>query len=199
MKWYKYNIRDLTSAEYAKWYALMSEDKQARVDRFRFEDDKKRTVAGEMLARRAIAEWCGVPKDSIIFDKTKRGKPFARDLPVEFNVSHSGDMVVCAVDNQPVGIDVERIRPINLAVARRICTEEELLYLFGHSPKKTEFTHTADQQILIRFFKMWTEKEACCKLTGVGIGELHSALNKCFVKTKHIIDAEYIGCLAVSI
>ena len=69
MKWYKYDIRDLTDTEYNKWYSLMSEDKRHRVDRFRFLDDKKRTVAGEMLARgrfagidswgRARVESCG--------------------------------------------------------------------------------------------------------------------------------------------
>ncbi len=34
MKWYKYDIRDLGDTEYGKWYSLMSEDKQQRVDRF---------------------------------------------------------------------------------------------------------------------------------------------------------------------
>ena len=67
MKWYKYDIRDLTDAEYNKWYSLMSEDKQHRVERFRFLDDKKRIVVGEMLARKAIAEWCGVAPESIDF------------------------------------------------------------------------------------------------------------------------------------
>lgn len=70
MKWYKYDIRNLSAAEYDKWYSLMNEDKKRRVDRFRFGDDKKRTVAGEMLACKAIAEWCGVPEENIVFDKT---------------------------------------------------------------------------------------------------------------------------------
>lgn len=102
MKWYKYDIRDLTNAEYNKWYSLMSEDKQRRVDRFRFVDDKKRTVAGEMLARKAIAEWCNVSPESITFGVKEYGKPYAKDLDVEFNISHSDYMVVCAVDNKPI-------------------------------------------------------------------------------------------------
>ena len=67
MKWYKYDIRELTDKEYYKWYSLMSVEKQHRVDRFRFEDDKKRTVAGEMLARKAISEWCSVNAEDVIF------------------------------------------------------------------------------------------------------------------------------------
>ncbi len=81
MKWYQYDIRDLSELEYRKWYSLMSDSKKKRVDRFRFEDDKKRTVVGEMLARKALAEWCKVAVEDIIFDTTEYGKPFAKGLP----------------------------------------------------------------------------------------------------------------------
>ncbi len=169
MKWYKYDIRDLTDAEYNKWYSLMSVDKQLRADRFRFVNDKKRIVAGDMLARKAIAEWCGVTPESIAFGKKEHGKPYAKDLAVEFNISHSGDMVVCAVDDKPVGIDIEQIRPIDLTVAKRICTDEELLYLFGYAPTDQDFTYTTDTKILTRFFELWTAREAYGKCIGEGI------------------------------
>ena len=32
MKWYKYNIKELSDIEYQKWYSLMSNEKQCRVD-----------------------------------------------------------------------------------------------------------------------------------------------------------------------
>lgn len=172
MKWYKYNIRDLISADYRKWYAFMSREKQARVDRLRFEDDKKRTVAGEMLARKAIAEWCNISAEGIVFDRTETGKPYVKDLPVEFNISHSGDMVVCAVDDKPVGIDVEKIRPIDLKLAKRICTDEELVYLFDHIPTEQDFAYTTDQELLTRFFELWTANEAYGKCIGAGMSEI---------------------------
>lgn len=96
----------------------MGRDRKLRVDRFHFEDDKKRTVAGEMLARKAIKEWCKVDAESIVFDKKEYGKPFAAGLAVEFSISHSGNVVVCAVDDEPIGIDVEQIRPVDLAIAK---------------------------------------------------------------------------------
>ena len=169
MKWYKFDIRELTAANYEKWYSLMSKDKQLRVDRFRFDDDKKRTVAGEMLARKAIAEWCSVTPESIVFSTQEYGKPYAKDMSVEFNISHSGDVVVCAVDDNPIGIDIEKIRPIDLTVSKRICTGEELLYLFGHTPAEQDFTYTTDTKILTRFFELWTVKEAYGKCIGCGV------------------------------
>lgn len=171
MKWYKHDIRNLTAAEYAKWYTLMCKDKQAWVDRFRYADDKKRSVAGEMLARKAVAEWCNIPAESIVFEITETGKPYAKSLPVEFNISHSGDVVVCVVDDKPVGIDVEKIYSLDLKVAKRICTDEELSYLFGHAPTEQDFVYTTDHEILARFFELWTAKEAYGKCIGVGMSD----------------------------
>ena len=191
MKWYKYTIQDLSDAEYNKWYSLMSEDKQRRVDRLCFKDDKKRTVSGEMLARKSIAEWCEVTPDSIRFSIGDHGKPYVEDLDVEFNISHSGDMVVCAVDDNPVGIDIEQIRPIDLSVAKRICTEEELLYLFGHTPTKKDFGYTANTTVLTHFFEIWTEKEAYGKCLGYGLiqneQQIPKALKKTFVLDNYCI------------
>lgn len=177
MKWHKYDIRNLTPFEYAKWYSLMNKDKQVRVDHFRFEEDRKGAVAGEMLARKAIAEWCNVTPESVIFDTQKYGKPYVKDLSVEFNISHSGDMVVCAVDDKPIGIDIEKIRSIDLMVARRICTDEELQYLFGHTPTEQDFTYTSDTKILTRFFELWTAKEAYGKCTGTGMSEIRKQVH----------------------
>lgn len=187
MKWYKYDIRDLTDAEYNKWYSLISTDKQRRVDRFRFFDDKKRTVAGEMLARKAIAEWCNVAPESIALGIKEHGKPYAKDLTLEFNISHSGDMVVCAVDDKPIGIDIEQIRPIDLTVAKRICTDEELVYLFGCTPTEQDFTYTTNTEILTRFFELWTAKEAYGKCMGCGIVNLRKHIQDTLLR-KSIIE-----------
>lgn len=192
MKWYKYSIRDLTDGEYSKWYSLMSKDKQSRVERFRFTDDKKRTICGEMLARKAIAEWCSITPESISFGIKEHGKPYAKDLPVEFNISHSSDMVVCAVDDKPIGIDIEKIRPIDLTVAKHICTSEELLYLFDRTPTEQDFTYTTDTKIITRFLELWTKKEAYGKLCGYGLfSDTNTSILKIF---DYDIDG-YIVCI----
>ena len=169
MKWYKYDIRDLTQEEYEQWYSLMSFKKKQRVDRLRFMDDKKRTVAGEMLARKAIAEWCHVSEEDIKFGLSEYGKPFAIGLDVEFNISHSGDLVVCAVDNKPVGIDIERIRPMDLNLIQPICMEKEIEYILVDNLRENIFCKITNDSVLSRFFEAWTLKEAYGKLMGTGI------------------------------
>jgi len=192
MKFYQYNIKDLSDESNIHYYSLMSEEKKRRVDRFRFENDKKRTIVGEMLARQSISEWCGVPEESIVFEITEHGKPYAKDLNVEFNISHSADMVVCVVDNNPVGVDIEKIRPIDLSVAKRICTDKELMFLFGRTPQDKDFCYTTDYESLSRFFEIWTEKEAIGKCVGQGV---FSSSTSEFIKNKQCLN-DYFICIA---
>ncbi len=189
MKWYKYDIRDLSDSEYRKWYSLMDEKKRQRVDKFRFDDDKKRTVVGDMLARKAIAKRCGTTENDIVFDIAQNGKPYAVELDVEFNISHSGNMVICAIGNMPLGVDIERIRPVDVSVTKRICSEAELEFIFGHKPVEKEFCYTSDTKILTRFFTLWTGKEAYCKCIGTGIRDI-AECKADGVKT--FIDGEYV-------
>ena len=166
MKWQLYDIRQMTAEEYQKWYARMDSQRQARTARFRREDDRKRAVAADSLARRMIARWSRAEEDAIVFGSNKFGKPHALGLAVEFNVSHSGDYVACAVDSRPVGIDVERIRPVSMELAARVCTDEELSYVLAGA------TSVTDEDTLRRFFEVWTAKEAYFKCLGTGITDL---------------------------
>ena len=169
MKWYKYDIRDMSETEYDKWFSLMSEDKKQKVSRFHFDDDKKRSVIGEMLAKKAVEEFCGVSAEDIILRAGENGKPYAENADVNFNISHSGNLVVCAVHDKPVGIDVEQIRNIELKVAKRVYTHNELFYLFGFNPAEEDFCLVPDEKMRLRFFELWTAKEAYLKYTGEGI------------------------------
>lgn len=192
MKWYKYDIRDLSENEYNKWFSLMNEEKQKKVNRFHFDDDKKRTVAGEMLARKAIAVWCDVSAEEITFGKNENGKPFAENLNAQFNISHSGNIVVCAVDDNPIGIDIEQIRPVKLKVAKRIYTKNELHYLFGFDPSEDDFSIVPDDEMLIRFFELWTAKEAYLKYTGTGITDNLNSLSVNNEKTEKEFFEDYV-------
>lgn len=166
MKWNYIDIRKMTEEEYQKEFSLMTFQRQERVNRYRFIEDRKRSVAGEILARKMVSGFCGVNPESIFFETGKYGKPYAKDLPVEFSISHSGDFAVCAVSDSKIGIDIEKIRPVDLKIAKRICTEKELLYILGTIPKESDFCITEDISVLTRFFHVWTKKEAYSKYLG---------------------------------
>ena len=150
-----------------RWYDILQEDGQPapdyldpqrrqRAEAMRFEADRLRTVGGEVLARRMLAERLGCDPVDVPLRWNEDGKPEAPDTGWFLSISHSGAYVVCAVDRAPIGVDVETIRDVDEKFMHRVCSEEELAYaLRGGDVQR-------------RFWELWTAKEAVFKLTGHG-------------------------------
>jgi 4'-phosphopantetheinyl transferase len=105
----------------------------------------------------------GVPELSR--DKGKYGKPCFRIHPeVRFNISHSGDLVICAVSDFEIGIDIQEKSRMNTdRIAKKVMSPvEHKKYL--ESSERQDF-----------FYRVWVMKESYVKWTGDGITrELHS-------------------------
>lgn len=65
--------------------------------------------------------------EEIKFIYNEYGKPFVQNFSdFHFNISHSGEWVVCATANSNVGIDIERVSDIEaLKLANEFFSEEE--------------------------------------------------------------------------
>ena len=114
-------------------------------------------------------------EESLVFSENKNGKPYFTNFPdFYFNISHSADGIAIAVDTKEIGIDIEKIRDVNLRVADRFFTDEEKKYVY----KDEEFCQK-------RFFEIWTKKEAYVKKHGLKLGDLRSA------KTDNIYTISY--------
>lgn len=98
----------------------------------------------------------------------KSGKPFIFGLPhIHYNISHCAGMVACAFADSPVGVDVEKIRPVKDNLIARVLTGDERVYLSRVS---------ADEASRAEWFtRFWTLKESYLKYTGAGLsGSLQS-------------------------
>lgn len=133
----------------------MSKERQESTLRLQNKQKQKAKIAADRLCRLAISEFCGIEKEQVEFDLSERGKPYAVNCNVNFNISHSGDFVVCAVSDNEIGIDIEKIRHVNPRTAERFACPDELDYI------KSEENG---------FFKIWTLKEAYFKCIGTGLG-----------------------------
>ena len=126
---------------------------------FRFEADRRRSVAVWLLLRQMLAER-GLNADSLPVSEDEFGKPaFDPSLGIHFNLSHAGERVMAVVDDGPVGCDVERIAPFDEAVARECLTDEELATVRRSSPGSDR-----DRA----FIRLWVRKEAYVKAVGRG-------------------------------
>jgi len=139
---------------------------RARADRYRFPDDRRRSIVARAATRRFLARYLGVAPNGLVIDEEQFGKPVLRGREIEFNASHSGDLVALAFAKETaVGVDVERRRKLTdtLALARRYFSAEEVAVV----------ERAADSGEA--FFAIWTAKEAIVKASGKGIGtgDLH--------------------------
>ena len=157
MKLYWYNIKEMTAEEYASAMSMMNAERRRRVSDFPAEDDRKRSAAGELLLRRALAEQLGVSAESAPLVWEDSGKPAAEAEGVYLSVSHSGPWVLAALGDKPLGVDVEVIRAAEQKFMARACSEAEMAYInFGR------------EGCYHRFWECWTAKEALFKVTGKG-------------------------------
>lgn len=139
---------------------IISPEKRAAIQGYFREEDQLRSLIGELLIRKVLMDRCGLQNADIRFMLTPNGKPMLVGAEhLHFNVSHAGDWVVCAIDKQPIGIDVEKVKAANLAVSRSFFTEKEHL----------DICHAADPNE--RFFDYWTLKESFIKHSGKGLSQ----------------------------
>lgn len=160
------NIHDFSDADYDAMYRAAAPDRKARADRFRHADDRMRCLCADMLARRMLAKVADVSPADISFTQGNKGKPYA-NLPLQFSVSHSGDFVLCAVSEHPIGADVEQIKPFRAGMVARYFTKAEADFVWGGSPAPDG--NVTDRDVCARFYRVWTAKESYVKMTGTGI------------------------------
>lgn len=151
---YAVNIRELPDARDnpAVLHGIGSR-RRKRVLEYLHADDRKRCLgAGILLAR--ILPLYGESPETVILGPM--GKPEA--TKVHFNISHSGDFVICATGRKAVGCDIEKIAEEPEGVAQRFFHPDEAEYLQRFQGRERNDL----------FFRLWTWKESYMKMTGEG-------------------------------
>jgi len=158
-KVYALHCKNINDTMYHTLYLLSSSERQSLADIFRFKEDAIRSVCGEVLARYVCRKHLSI--QDIVFSTNKYSKPFLIGYPdFHYNVSHSGDWVVCATSSNLVGVDVEYIdKNIDLSIAQHYFTAEEALDI---NTKNSNEKYN-------RFFHYLTAKESFIKCVGKGL------------------------------
>jgi len=139
---------------------LLLDTEVARANRYRFADDRRRSIVARAATRRLLGRYLDRDPRSLAIVEQEHGKPALSDRDIEFNASHSGDLIALAFAKEtPVGIDIERRRRLSdaLGLARRYFSSEELGIV------------AAAPDVEAAFLTIWTAKEAIVKATGEGI------------------------------
>lgn len=124
---------------------------------FHFEYKDPQPLSQSKIIFEKIESFTNIPQEEIIIDYLENGKPYLKNYPEwHISLSHSCNQAVLAINKNPVGIDVEKIKIRKydvLKIAKRWFHPEEYSWLKEQSP----------QNQLFFFYKIWTLKEALAK------------------------------------
>ena len=155
VKLYAADIAGLPDPKDAHWLVnRLDAERRKRIFQFVKPEDRKRCLGAGLLLGKVLPCY-GVSPEEIRTGAD--GKPSAPGIG--FNLSHSGNMVICAVGNGAVGCDVEKITEAPEGVAERFFHPNEIKYLNLCDGR------TANEN----FFRIWTMKESYIKMTGEGM------------------------------
>ena len=121
----------------------LSELEKISFEKYKNENVKKEKIVSAILKNKYIGD----------YHLNEYGKPISNNK--YFNISHSDGYIALAIDQVPVGIDIENIRNAEEDLRNYISNDEEKKYI--HDDES--------------FFEVWTNKEALVKANGNGINQ----------------------------
>lgn len=130
---------------------------QTKIKRYKRWQDAQLSLLGRILLVKGL-EQMNCSFDESNFRYTSFNKPYLESNYINFNISHSGELVVCALTKiGDIGIDIEEIESIKISDFKSQMTNNEWEQVNDSKEIKTAF------------FKYWTQKEAVIKAHGKGL------------------------------
>lgn len=130
----------------------VSSFRQNRINSYKLEDDKRRSLAATIQLDRLL-ELRELRERDMTYYLGENGKPYFENSSLFFSLSHSGNYSMAVLNGYEIGCDIQTIVPADLKLANRFFTPNEAKYI------------TDD----VSFTRLWTLKESFIKLTGRGL------------------------------
>ena len=154
-------------------------------------NDKKLSLA---FAKKCVCDYLGEKEQNIdiIISKNEYGKPYVQeiyklitktekikiDISIFFSVSHSENMIICAVACFNIGVDCQKKNIDDIEkckkIAKRFYSGQENAFLDSillSDDENDNDSEIKEQEYISNFFRIWAKKEAYIKYTGKGLSE----------------------------
>jgi 4'-phosphopantetheinyl transferase len=165
--WFAYNEKINDPALLSQYLDMLSESERVQQKRFHFEKHRHQYLITRALVRSVLSRYDDSLKPSQWeFSKNNYGKPSISNAalknPVQFNLSHTDELIVMAVTKEKqIGVDVEYLPRLGK-------TLDIANHFFSPSEASQLLALPVEQQ-RNRFFDLWTLKEAYIKACGMGL------------------------------
>ena len=143
------------SKQFLKKLSPLNQEKLAQ---FKQVSDQNRFLVSRLLLEFWLKKFDSSPVDLRL---NPSGKPFLPGNSCEFNLSHSGDMVLFSeTADSPIGVDVEKIQLID---------DYEAFRGIFHPLESSQFKSIAQEKNSSKLIQTWVQKEAILKALGLGM------------------------------
>lgn len=150
--------------EEAMLRADLTAEEGERATRYRNAAAREQFVRSRAALRRLLAAGLGCGPREVEIVPNADGKPLLPGGECQFNVSHTDGVLLVALSDDPVGVDVELLRPMPSAAG--------LVERYFSEPERRQFAGLPEAARTAGFFRGWTCKEAVLKGIGCGVRDL---------------------------
>ncbi|WP_345551288.1 4'-phosphopantetheinyl transferase family protein [Microbulbifer aestuariivivens] len=152
----------------------LSADERLRAEDFVCTRSRHRYVRGRGYLRRILARQLHLAPESLRLLTHGNGRPYLAGSTLSFNVSHSGDLAICALSQSlSVAVDLELhqqgLWPDFNSREQPAFDGDALLRMVFSKAERQLLLAASDRERRRLFFEFWTAKEALMKLTGRGL------------------------------
>jgi len=166
----------------SSWHALLQPQEQQRAVRFRQLANRHAFILGRGLFRIIAGQIIGQAPPLVTIGTTYTGKPVLTHAPDwHLSVSHTGDWVLLAVGQTPLGVDIEFVNPRFII--------DDLIPSVLSAAEQRALIESTDSHLF--FYECWTRKEALVKATGEGVTD--DFINIPALEGEHIVKSSLIG------
>ena len=158
------DMEQCTAEEVAHLLPLVSDQRREQALRFSHLFGQYCCLKSYEILCELLREW-GSDIQLPVFDYNEYGAPSIQGGPY-FSISHCKEGIAVAVDSQPIGIDIESVRPFKEALMHKTMNPAEQAAILSSDDPDWAFT------------RLWTQKEAVLKMQATGIiSDLHEVLS----------------------
>lgn len=141
-----------------------------RYSKFHNQADKDIYAVSHIELRNLLATALNIKLQDIVIEFPQNRKPVLVNKKNDFSLSHSKDVFavgVCLKEKMMIGVDIEKYQ--------EIANFDDICNTYMHK-NESDFIYSGNKsEMILRFLKCWTRKEAILKMTGNGlINELNS-------------------------
>ena len=151
-----YSFDQMFSKETWNYYmSFLPERFHHEILRFRRWQDRQNSLLGKLMVYLGIRMFDNGYFNFDSYHRDNFGKPHIKNSDLNFNISHSGNMVVCIFSNEEIGVDIEEVQGIEYSIFENVFSDLEMCAI--------------KESGINKFYEYWTRKESIIKAIGKGM------------------------------